>query len=106
VLHSFASGSGGYDPNDGVILDKAGNLYGTTQLGGIVSVYCPNGCGTVYKLSPDGNGKWKYTVLHIFAGPTGIASYGGLVMDKAGTLYGTAELNGPSTYGVAFEITP
>lgn len=106
VIHSFASGVGGYFPNDGVIVDKAGNLYGTTLLGGIVTDYCPYGCGTVYKLSPGANGEWKYTVLHTFAGPTGTTSYGGLAMDKAENLYGTALLNGPDGYGVVFEIKP
>ena len=72
----------------------AGNLYGTTALGGIGQCY--DGCGVAYKLALRTDGKWKYTVLHKFVGaPSG----GGLVLDSKGNLYGTA-------FSVVYEITP
>jgi uncharacterized repeat protein (TIGR03803 family) len=106
VIHNFASGLGGYYPNGGVILDTVGNLYGTTLLGGIESRYCQFGCGTVYELSPQKNGTWKYRILHIFEGQAGDTSVGGLLLGADGNLYGTAEADGAFGNGVVFEITP
>jgi len=81
ILHNFppASPKGAY-PYGGVIRDEAGNLYGTTNYGGIY------GAGTVYKAGPGGHEK----VLYSFTGGTdGNAPYGDLVHDSAGNLYGT-----------------
>ena len=83
VLYSFTGGSDGANPQ-GVIVDAAGNLYGATSGGGI------NGQGIVYRLVPNPNGSWAYTLLHSFeAGKDG--SYplqGKLTFDKAGNLFG------------------
>jgi uncharacterized repeat protein (TIGR03803 family) len=58
----FSNPSNGYDPN-GVIVDAAGNLYGTTVYGGDMPAcsdgFSDTGCGAVYKLSPDSTGAWK-----------------------------------------------
>jgi uncharacterized repeat protein (TIGR03803 family) len=92
VLYSFgANGSGdGYVPFVGLVLDPAGNLYGTAFYGGAY------GWGTVFKIDPTG----KETILHSFAG---LASedgaspeFGSLIRDAAGNLYGTTATGGSS----------
>lgn len=97
VLHSFAGGSDGANPFAGLVLDSAGNLYGTTGNGGASSV------GTVFKLSKGG----KETVLYSFAGGTadGCYPYGGLLRDAAGNLYGTTEVCGASGVGTVFKLS-
>jgi len=92
VLHSFARGKDGAEPEAGLISDNAGNLYGTTGAGG--SSGCNgDGCGTVFKLTPDGH----ETVLHAFEGGTdGRGPESQLILDKAGNLYGTTASGGSS----------
>jgi uncharacterized repeat protein (TIGR03803 family) len=90
VLYNFCSVSGctdGASPRGSLVLDLAGNLYGTTYQGGNTSCSPPGGCGTVFKV--DANG--KETVLHSFSGGTtdGIWPVAGLVSDAAGNFYGT-----------------
>jgi uncharacterized repeat protein (TIGR03803 family) len=100
VLHSFAGGSDGATPYGGVILDKKGNLYGTTTDGGL------SNAGIVFKISPAGT----ETVLYTFAGgPDGANPTVSLVRDKAGNLYGTTYNGGNgngSGDGTVFEISP
>ena len=99
VLHSF-SGSDGWAPYGNLIMDRKGNLYGTTGLGG-GSNYCSNGCGTVFKLDTAGNHK----VLHIFAGGVeGVIPLAGLVRGVSGTLYGTTATGGVGGGGTVFEL--
>jgi uncharacterized repeat protein (TIGR03803 family) len=97
VLYDFPNPGNGSFPTGGVVIDKAGNLYGATVAGGIGG--CSGGCGVAYKLVPGAGGKWKYTVLHKFDGSDGAQPLGGLILDGKGNLYGTA-------YSVVFEITP
>jgi uncharacterized repeat protein (TIGR03803 family) len=100
VLYAFQGGADGYEPNAGVVVDKAGNLYGSTDYGG-------QGCGVIYKLAPRPKGKWKYTVLYSFyGGVDGCIPEGNLVLDKKGNLYGSTVLAGSGGYGVVFELTP
>ena len=116
VLYNFTSGSDGYAPVSTLVVDKAGNLYGTTFLGGGSSIICPSGCGTVFKLSAPSSrdGAWKETVLYRFTGGSdGSGPYAGLVFDKVGNLYGTAVgggtvtcSNGANGCGVVFELSP
>jgi len=101
VLYYFKSGATGSGPNAGVVIDSAGNLYGSTDYGGSEC-----GCGVIYKLSPGPKGKWKYAVLHTFDGPDGALPEGNLVLDSKGNLYGGAILGGAYGYGVVFELTP
>ena len=97
VLHSFTGGTDGANPYAGVVLDKKGNLYGMTPLGG--SSYS----GTVFKVSPTGT----ETVLYTFTGGTdGANPYGGLVLDQNGNLYGTTSGGGASGLGTVFQLTP
>jgi uncharacterized repeat protein (TIGR03803 family) len=100
VVYNFTGGSGGQDginPN-GVILDAAGNLYGTTVFGGAHT------WGTVFMLDPTG----KETVLYSFAyGADGGNPMGGLVRDAAGNLYGTTQIGGgPANAGTIFKVDP
>jgi uncharacterized repeat protein (TIGR03803 family) len=97
LLYDFPEPANGEIPSGGVVFDSAGNVYGATAQGGIGPCY--NGCGVVYKLSPDAKGKWNYTVLHKFDSQAESPSDGGLVVDKKGNLYGAA-------YTVVFEVTP
>ncbi|HXM20124.1 MAG TPA: choice-of-anchor tandem repeat GloVer-containing protein [Terriglobales bacterium] len=101
ILYGFKGGAAGFEPNAGVVMDKAGNLYGTTDYGG--SAF---GCGVIYKLAPRPTGSWKYTVLHIFEGSDGCIPEGNLVLDKAGNLSGGTVLGGTTGNGVIFELTP
>src|SRR2546421_545381 len=95
VLYSFTGSTDGALPIAGLVRDKAGNLYGTTNGGGT------SGAGTVFKLDTTGT----ETVLHSFTGSTdGSFPVAGLVRDKAGNLYGTTELGGTSGAGTVFKL--
>jgi uncharacterized repeat protein (TIGR03803 family) len=115
VLYSFCSASAcadGGGPQAGLILDAAGNLYGTTGGGGSTAQNCgSHGCGTVFELLPGTNGTWTENVLHTFGtGNDGVSPYAGLIFDKAGNLYGTTTRGGRPgcSYGcgTVFEMTP
>ena len=112
VLYRFLGGNDGRNPNPGLIFDSAGNLYGTTQLGGANS--CPSDitstCGTVFELSPTPRGEWTEKQLYNFAGISGNNADGenpnsGLVADSAGNLYGTTAFGG-AYHGTVFQLTP
>ena len=102
ILYSFEGGTNGVEPAAGVVMDPAGNLYGTTIAGGDNDC----GCGLVYKLAPRPDGKWKYTVLHAFLGYDGAQPDANLILDGKGNLYGTTATGGTYGGGVAFELTP
>jgi uncharacterized repeat protein (TIGR03803 family) len=101
VLYRFAGRPDGADPGYGdVIFGQTGNIYGTTISGG------DNNLGTVYQLAPSGNG-WTESVLYSFAGPAdGAAPNHGVILDKAGNLYGTTVVGGSSNSGTVFELSP
>ena len=120
VLHTFTGGKDGALPYGGVILDSAGNLYGTTYDGGdekpkvcqAGSNY-PAGCGVVYELTPTAHGPWKETVLYTFTGgKDGAFPWGSVVFDGSGNLYGASQEGGvdscnpPYGCGVVFKLTP
>jgi uncharacterized repeat protein (TIGR03803 family) len=101
VLYSFpVSPVDGRHPNSGLILDSAGNLYGTTQGGGSLQV------GTVYELSPNARGGWTETLLYSFKGNGDGAYPTAVVLDKSGNLYGTTSAGGQYELGTVFELTP
>src|SRR5712692_396861 len=118
VLYSFTGTNGdGAQPTAGLIMDSAGNLYGTTQFGGVTSCFSdriPPGCGTVFKLDPSGN----ETVLHSFTVTNGDGANpaASLIMDSAGNLYGTTQFGGvtscssgsfvPPGCGTVFKLDP
>jgi len=101
LLYNFGNGRNGNAPDAGVVIDKHGNLYGTTGYGGS---NCD--CGVIYKLAHGTKGKWKYTALHTFNGIDGAVPAGGLTLDGKGNLYGSTVLGGTHDVGVVFEITP
>ena len=98
VLHSFCSLANcrdGWQPDGGVIIDSAGDLYGTTWEGGDFSCDVANiGCGVVYKLTRTTNGSWKEKVVHTFEKKDGAHPIAGLIFDRAGILYGTTSGGG------------
>ncbi len=101
-LYAFHVGTtdGGF-PEAGVILDQAGNVYGTATLGG--TGCSGEGCGVVYKLTASGSG-WTETILQYFGG-TGLSSpEGGLIFDSSGNLYGVTAGYPPA--GGVYELTP
>jgi uncharacterized repeat protein (TIGR03803 family) len=103
ILHEFTFADG-QDPEGGVILDPAGNLYGTTFYGGI---NCNGlGCGLVFKLSHGVEAKWTETILYLFTGPEGFHPAGSLMRDLKGNLYGTTEAGGAYGGGTVFKLTP
>jgi uncharacterized repeat protein (TIGR03803 family) len=110
LVHSFSSNEG-FAPEAGLTFDAGGNLYGTTEAGGVYNQ------GTAFELSPDSSGGWKESVLHSFGkGQDGQEPNTMLVLDASGNLYGGTfgggtDVTGPCTeYGVGcgtvFEILP
>jgi uncharacterized repeat protein (TIGR03803 family) len=95
LLYSFTGGTDGEYPYSGVVRDKRGELYGTTQYGGA------NGDGTVFELA-----KGTETALHTFDGSDGAFPECGLIQDSKGNFYGTTVEGGSDGYGVVWEITP
>lgn len=88
LLHVF-SGSDGRAPTGGVAFDQAGNIYGTTQLGG------KNSAGVVFELTPRAGSGWKVHVLHAFDGTSGgLKPFAGVTVDAKGNLYGTTAFGG------------
>lgn len=102
VLHVFTGGGDGRFPESTLIMDADGNLYGTTRYGGSAQCQSGAGCGTVFKLAPNG----AETILHVFHldGTDGVEPVAGLVRDAAGNLYGAAIGGGPAHAGVIFKI--
>jgi uncharacterized repeat protein (TIGR03803 family) len=103
ILHSFSGGTDGWAPFGGVVLDAAGNVYGTTVGGGIH--LCSTGCGTVYQLMPS-NGSWQETILYDFEVLHGYYPSSDLIRDSAGNLYGTAIASADYNDGVLFKLAP
>ncbi len=100
VLYAFQGGTDGWYPSGNLLLDKSGNLYGTTLYGGTGTTCSNNGCGTVFELSPNGDGTWTETVLHSFEyGTDGGASPAGLAADASGDLFG-------DTTSIVYELSP
>lgn len=104
ILHSFTGPSnGGPDgalPYAGMVVDAAGNLYGTTLQGGT------SGNGTVFELMPHPGGSWSESVLYSFqGGADGAQPYGGVTLDASGNLYGTT-FGAQDNLGTVYKLTP
>ncbi|MGC1788118.1 MAG: choice-of-anchor tandem repeat GloVer-containing protein [Terriglobales bacterium] len=113
ILYSFRdNGIQGYYPVAGVVLDAAGNIYGTTSAGGVPL----NGAtpGTVFEIvAPVGKGRqYKEKVLWSFTGYDGFDPWASMVLDSAGNLYGTTVEGGywygssGNCCGTVFKVTP
>lgn len=107
VFCSQANCADGGNPRASLVLDRTGNLYSTTSIGG----GAPNeGEGAAFELAPS-NGSWTETVLHGFcleggACPDGSSPIGGLTFDKTGNLFGTTLQGGIDQCGTAFKLAP
>ncbi len=111
VLYDFTGFGAGAFPYSGVVIDTAGNLYGTTFAGGNQNErYCGGsggGCGLVFEVSPTSGGGWHKTVLYDFAGgQDGAFPEGGMVLGADGILYGTTNGGGSAGVGVVFQLAP
>ena len=96
VIHAFKIGERGGGPMGGLLMANNGNLYGTTAFGGT------NHAGTIFKIATSG----KETILYSFKGGTdGFYPEAGLVMGRAGSIYGTTSEGGASNAGTVFKIT-
>ena len=104
VIYSFPGGPPGSNPDAGLTMDRAGNLYGTAGFGGSPS--CDYECGTVFKLSPHGGG-WVLNVLYSFL-PNGAGSYpeARAIIGPNGSLYSTTYYGGAFTIGTVFNLQP
>jgi uncharacterized repeat protein (TIGR03803 family) len=99
VLHAFHGGNDGASPFATLIPDGSGKFLGTAEGGG--NSGCYEGCGTVFRLAPDG----RNTTLYAFAGGSdGYYPFGGVLTDSAGNLYGTTYQGGDYDYGTVFKI--
>ncbi|MGO9086045.1 MAG: choice-of-anchor tandem repeat GloVer-containing protein [Terriglobales bacterium] len=110
TLHVFGGGDGAW-PNGGLVLDAAGNIYGTAPVGGsstatlCVTVYTA-GCGVVFKLKPNSNGSWSYSVIHSFNWGIDGATPGPVIFDASGNLYGETAFGSTFGNGLIFKLTP
>ncbi len=105
VMHTFTGGTDGGSPCAGVVMDSAGNLYGAAYQGGIAGAGVnQRGAGVVFKIDTAG----RYTVLYSFTGGAdGSGPFAGVIVDAAGTLYGTTYYGGlePGSYGVVYKLS-
>lgn len=109
ALFEFAAEDTGFNPWDGLVIDKSDNLYGMVTNGG-------GGNGAVFKLTPQAGGGVVETIIHPFTVCGSVCADGanpenGLTIDAAGNLYGTTDLGGggggiAQGHGVVFKLTP
>jgi uncharacterized repeat protein (TIGR03803 family) len=102
IIHQFGVFPGdGSEPRATLLFGKGGELFGTTWQGGDFSF------GTVFKLTPSPNGVWTETIVYSFTGgQDGGNPYASVIMDSAGSLYGTAYDGGQYGLGTVFKIEP
>jgi uncharacterized repeat protein (TIGR03803 family) len=102
VLYNFTFGFGdGEFPIGGLTFDGKGNLYGTTNQGGVYF----QSTGTVFELLPGAEGVWSEKVLYSFSGGSdGGNPYAGVTMDSAGNLFGVTTYGGSQNSGTVFEL--
>lgn len=111
TIYTFnSSGSDGYLPQAGVILDDAENVYGTTLYGGTGICTGDLGCGTVYEVTPAGRSVTEKVLYSFQGGADGAFPFASLVRDSSGNLYGTTSAGGSDTCsggcGTVFELSP
>jgi uncharacterized repeat protein (TIGR03803 family) len=109
VLYSFLGGAADGALPNGVVFDKAGNLYGTTSNGGFTNTStCTQGCGTVFELaSPTAtSGGWTEKVIQFFHYTNGGYPKSVPIIDARGDLYGTTVYGGPNVEGTVYRLAP
>lgn len=102
VIHAFTGRDDGAVGSLGPLLvDSAGDIFGVTEIGGF------HQAGNAFKITPNANGTWTFTVLYAFKGaPDAAFPYGGLISDASGDLYGTTYYGGTSGNGAVYELMP
>src|SRR5277367_6046587 len=94
VVHSFTGEADGANPGSGLTPDRAGHLYGTASQGGSPGVcQYPEGCGTVYRMTPHGS-NWIFSPIYSFSGSLNDGGYpmSGVTIGPDGLLYGSTGL--------------
>jgi uncharacterized repeat protein (TIGR03803 family) len=99
VLHHFNGAKDGADSQGLLARDAAGNFYGSTALDGVY------GRGTIFKIAPNPDGTWKFSVLYSF-GTEADYVLPGVIVDTTGNVYGISVGGGTYGAGMVFEITP
>ena len=97
-----------------LVFDQQGNLYGTTEYGGVSNGAYQSGGGVVFKLTPPGNGNtgWAQSVTHSFTtSQHGVSPVAALIVDSQNNLYGTTQYGGPGQHldkgpGTVFKLGP
>jgi uncharacterized repeat protein (TIGR03803 family) len=110
VLHSFCAQNNCADgalPSAGLAFDQKGDLYGTTAEGGAgKDCFSKPGCGTIFKLTPEGKETVLYSFCAVYFCIDGEFPNSGLVFDRNGNLYGTASGGGALSGGLVLKLTP
>jgi uncharacterized repeat protein (TIGR03803 family) len=104
VLYSFTGGADGNGPWGSLIMGEGGTLYGTAAFGGTNLGAGSQGGGTVWELSPNKDGSWKFKTLKLLRGKDGALPSAGLNRDRLGNLWGTTSAGGWHGNGVVFEL--
>jgi len=114
TLYAFTGGTDGGGPF-GLVVDRAGNLYGAASYGG-TGTGCIDGstCGVVYELTPQTGATWQESVLYNFQASDGAGPYAPLIFDSKGNLYGVISSGGgvnsncpfDGGCGLVFELSP
>ena len=103
IITNFATNSRDVQrPNAALTMDSSGNLYSTSQTGGV------SGKGTVFKLTPATGGGWTESVIWNFGSgkSDGSAPVGSLIIDASGKIFGTTPGGGAYGGGTAFSLNP
>ena len=107
VLHTFTNGVDGATPYSTLVLDAAGNIYGTASAGGSTGDSCTStGCGTVFKLTRHGSA-WSFAPLYVFQGNKDASTpLAGVTIAPNGIVYGTTMAGGASGDGTVYSLRP
>jgi uncharacterized repeat protein (TIGR03803 family) len=104
-IYAFKGRPDGANPLSTVTFGSDGSLYGATGYGGAQNC-APDGCGTVYKLTPDSHGNWTESVLYRFIGDGVDPDQSPVTFDNQGDIYLTTRDGGSSDKGAVIELTP